>query len=274
MRTKKIHLVVIDPQNDFMDLKDSALPVTGANADMDRLAAFIRAHGHRLEDIHVTLDSHQVVDIAHPSWWRDAKGKMVQPFTLIKADDIRAGIYVPRDPGQLKRSLEYAEALEKTGKYFLFIWPEHCLIGTWGHGIQANLATALSEWQRNEYALVDYVTKGSNPFTEHYGGLMAEVPDPNDPTTQLNTGLISTLQTADMILIAGEALSHCVKETINQIVDNIGQDHVGKITILTDATSPVPQNPGGPDFPAIAAQWLADIQQRGVQVSTTTTFFN
>jgi nicotinamidase-related amidase len=133
---------------------------------------------------------------------------------------------------------------------------------------------ALCKWQRDEFALVDYVTKGSNPYTEHYGGLMAEVPDPNDPTTQLNTGLISTLQSADMILIAGEALSHCVKETIDQIVANIGPDHVGKITILTDATSPVPQNPGGPDFPAIAAQWLAGIQKSGVQVSTTATFFN
>lgn len=273
MRTKKIHLVIIDPQNDFMDSPKSALPVTGANVDMDRLAAFIRSHGHRLEDIHVTLDSHQVVDIAHPSWWRDAQGNSVTPFTLIKADDIRAGIYVPRDPGQLKRSLAYAEALEKTGKYMLFIWPEHCLIGTWGHAIQENLATALTQWQRDEFAQVDYVTKGSNPFTEHYGGLMAEVPDPNDPTTQLNTGLISTLQTADIILIAGEALSHCVKETIDQIVDNIGTDHIGKLVILTDATSPVPQAPGGPDFPAIAATWLTDVQKRGVQVSTTTSFF-
>ena len=273
MRTKKIHLVVIDPQNDFMDLPQSKLAVAGANADMDRLATFVRTHGKRLEEIHVTLDSHQVVDIAHPAWWRDAQGKQVQPFTLIKADDIRAGIYVPRDPGQLKRSLAYAEALEKTGKYFLFIWPEHCLIGTWGHGIQENLANALNEWQRDEYAMVDYVTKGSNPFTEHYGGLMAEVPDPNDPSTQLNTGLINTLQTADIILIAGEALSHCVMATINQIADNIGEDHIGKMVILTDATSPVAQAPGGPDFPKMAADWLVDIQKRGVQVSTTTNFF-
>ncbi len=273
-RTTKVHLVVIDPQNDFMDLPKSALPVTGANADMDRVADFIRKHGHRLEDIHVTLDSHQIVDIAHPSWWKDAQGNMVQPFTLIKADDIEAGIYVPRDPAQLKRSLEYARALEKTGKYMLYIWPEHCIIGTWGHGIQENLANAFSEWQRKEYAMIDYVTKGTNPYTEHYGGLLAEVPDPTDSSTQLNTGLIETLQSADVILIAGEALSHCVKETIDQIVDNIGVDHVAKIQILTDATSPVPKNPDSPDFPAIAQQWLVDIQKRGVQVTTTETFFN
>lgn len=270
----KIHLVVIDPQNDFMDLPESTLPVTGANADMDRLAEFIRKHGHRLEDIHVTMDSHQVVDIAHPAWWRDSQGKMVSPFTLIKADDIEAGIFTPRDPGQLKRSLDYTRALEKNGKYMLFIWPEHCRIGTWGHSVQKNLSDALLEWQRSQYAMVDYVTKGTNPFTEHYGGLLAEVPDPTDPSTQLNTGLITTLQEADIILIAGEALSHCVKETVNQIADNIGPDHIAKIKILRDATSPVGQNPGGPDFPAIAEEWIREIQGRGVQITTTETFFN
>ena len=274
MKSTKVHLVIIDPQNDFMDSPQSALPVAGANADMDRLAEFIRTNGKKLEDIHVTLDSHQVVDIAHPAWWRKADGTMVDAWTLIKADDIEAGIYTPRDKNQYKRSLEYARQLEKTGKYILIIWPEHCRIGTWGHGVQENLMSALLDWQRNEFAMVDFVTKGTNPYTEHYGGLQAEVPDATDPSTQLNTKLLQTLQTADIILIAGEALSHCVKETINQIADNIGEEHIKKIQILTDATSPVAKAAGTPDFPAIAQQWLHDIQQRGVQVTTTTTFFN
>jgi nicotinamidase/pyrazinamidase len=270
----KIHLVVIDPQNDFMDFDKSSLPVAGAGADMDRVAAFISAHGGKLDDIHVTLDSHQVIDIAHPAWWKDAKGQMVTPFTLITASDIEAGIYTPRDPKQRQRSLNYVKQLEATGKYNLFIWPPHCIIGTWGHGIHAGLMDALLAWQSDEYAMVNYVTKGTNPFTEHYGGLMAEVPDPEDPSTQLNTGFLEVLQKADIILIGGEALSHCVKETINQIVDNIGVDHVKKIKILSDATSPVGQAPGGPDFPAIAKSWLNEIQKKGVEVTTTTDFFN
>ena len=113
-----------------------------------------------------------------------------------------------------------------------------------------------------------------SPYTEHYGGLLAEVPDSQDPSTQLNTHLLQTLQEADIILIAGEALSHCVKETLDQIADNIGPEHVKKIQILTDCTSPVPAAPGGPDFPVIAQQWLKDIQKRGVQLTTTTSFFN
>lgn len=63
----KVHLVIIDPQIDFMDSKGSALPVPGANADMNRLAAMIGRVGNKLEDIHVTLDSHRIIDIAHPA---------------------------------------------------------------------------------------------------------------------------------------------------------------------------------------------------------------
>lgn len=279
----KVHLVVIDPQNDFMNiLKDpqnpslgykSALPVEGANDDMDRLAAFINKYGNKLDDIHVTMDSHQEVDIAHPAWWRDASGKIVAPFTLITADDIEAGIYSPRDPGQRERSLSYVKALEAAGKYKLFIWPPHCRIGTWGHGVQENLMDALLNWQVKEYAMVNFVTKGTNPFTEHYGAVIAEVPDPEDPGTQLNNGFLEVLQKADVILVAGEALSHCVKETINQIVEFIGPDHVKKIKILTDCSSPVGQAPGGPDFPQIAKDFLRDVQKQGVELTTTTTFF-
>ncbi len=273
-KARKVHLLIIDPQNDFMDLQGSKLAVAGANEDMNRLAEFIRQYGPRLTDIHVTLDSHQVVDIAQPAWWKDADGNMVSPFTLITSDDIIAGRFTTRNPSHRARSIAYTQELEKNGKYNLFIWPPHCLIGSWGHSVQENLSNALIEWQTKEFAMVDYVTKGTNPFTEHYGGLLAEVPDATDPSTQLNSDLIQVLQDADEIPIAGEALSHCVMATINQIADNIGDEHIKKITILTDATSPVPQTPGGPDFPAIAQQWLKDIQKCGVKVSTTTTFFN
>lgn len=37
----KVHLLIIDPQIDFMDLPGSALPVAGANADMDRFAPLL-----------------------------------------------------------------------------------------------------------------------------------------------------------------------------------------------------------------------------------------
>lgn len=268
-----VHLVIIDGQNDFMDQPGAALPVPGATDDMKRLAAFITGNYKKISAIHATLDSHQIVDIAHPAWWVDKNGMHPAPFTLISADDIEANIWTPRNPAYRQRSLEYARTLETTGKFQLIIWPPHCLVGTSGHAVQKDLMDSLLLWQEQKHAMVDFVTKGSNPFTEHYGGLMAEVPDPTDPTTLLNKDLLETLADADIILIAGEALSHCVKETLNQIADNIGDEHIKKIQILTDCCSPVAAVPGA-DFPAIAQQWLQEIQQRGVRTTTTTTFFN
>lgn len=282
-----IHLVVIDPQNDFMGNDDGSpysvsfkdgtalaatLAVKGAVSDMKRLAAMIDRVGPRLADVHVTLDSHRVIDVAHPGMWRDDAGRPPAPFTIIRHDDIKSAIWQPRNFAHRKRMLDYAAALETTGKYLLIIWPEHCLIGSWGHNVEANLAAALSRWERTQFANVDYVTKGSNPFTEHYGALMAEVPDPEDPSTQLNMDFIKILEEADIVGVAGEASSHCVKETIGQVVANIGPDHLKKFHILTDCMSPVPAAPGTPDFPAIAEQFLKDMAGCGMVLTTSDKF--
>jgi nicotinamidase-related amidase len=270
----RIHLLLIDPQNDFCDIAGAMLPVTGANEDMKRLTALIDRIGHKLEDIHVTLDSHRLIDIAHPAWWQDEKGNSPAPFTLIFAKDIRAGIWTTRHPGFLKRSLAYAEALEATGKKILCIWPPHCLIGTWGHNIHSDLNGALQRWSASEFAMVDYVTKGSNPWTEHYGAMMAEVPDSEDPSTALNTQFITMLRDADIIGVAGEAGSHCVLETVNQIADNIGDEHLKKFHIITDGISPVGAVPNGPDFPAIYKDWLQMMSKRGMVLTTSTDFLS
>lgn len=268
----RVHLIIIDPQKDFMDDPDSALAVPGANEDMSRLAVMIDRVGHKLEDIHVTLDSHKVIDVGHPGMWRNEDGEHPAPFTMISADDIENNIWTPRNPSFRKRLLDYARALEAVGKYLLMVWPEHCLIGSPGHAIQEELFNALQRWERKEFANINFLTKGTNTFTEHYGALMAEVPDPNDPGTMLNTDFLEILAAADIVAVAGEALSHCVKETVNQIADNIGEEHIKKFHILTDCSSPVSQVGDGPDFPAIAQDWLKEMEGRGMKLITSDSF--
>jgi nicotinamidase/pyrazinamidase len=268
----KAHLVIIDPQNDFMDQKGATLPVTGAIKDMERVGLMVNRIGARLDDIHVTLDSHRVIDVAHPGFWRDQNGHSPFPFTIISHDDVKNGIWTPRSQGYQAQMLRYTAALAAGGKFPLMIWPEHCLIGSWGHNVVDILKLRLNDWERKQFANVNYVTKGTNAFTEHYGALMAEVPDPADPSTQLNGEFINVLQGADIIAIAGEASSHCVKTTVEQIVDNIGDQHLPKIHILQDCMSPVPQTPGGPDFPAIAGQFLKDMEKRGLVLTTSDAF--
>ena len=272
MSTLKVHLLIIDPQNDFMDSPGATLPVPGANADMGRLAVMIGRIGRKLDDIHVTLDSHRKIDVGHPGMWKNADGKSPAPFTIISADDLRTGIWAPRNPAFQRHFIDYAEALEKGGKYPLMVWPEHCLIGTPGHNVQADLMAALLRWEHEMFANVDFVTKGSNAFVEHYGALLAEVPLPKDPSTLLNTAFLQMLAEADIVAVAGEASSHCVKETVTQIADNIGDAHIKKFHLLTDCMSPVPAIPGGPDFPAIAQAWMEIMQKRGMTLTTSTTF--
>lgn len=268
----KVHLVVIDPQKDFMDDPDSSLPVTGANEDMRRLAAFIARAGKRLEDIHVTLDSHQIIDVGHPGFWRNQNGDRPSPFTMISNDDVKNNIWTPRNSVYRKRMLDYTAALEAGKKYMAMVWPEHCITGTPGHNVQVDLCGALIDWARQEWANIDFVTKGTNVFTEHYGALMAEVPDPSDPSTQLNTDFLKIMESADIVAVAGEALSHCVKATVDQIAENIGPEHIKKFHILTDCSSPVAQVGSGPDFPAIARAWLRDMEKLGMKLTTSKDF--
>ena len=153
---RNTQLLVIDPQNDFCDLPVAwqptdaltgqrttpALPVAGAHADMQRLAQFIRSQGDQLDAITVTLDSHQRFDIAHPGFWQTGTGADVAPFTPITAAQVRAGDYVPRNPAALPRTLQYLDALETQGRYTLMVWPVHCEVGSWGHGVHADVLAA------------------------------------------------------------------------------------------------------------------------------------
>jgi nicotinamidase-related amidase len=269
-------LLIIDPQNDFCDLPSAyrpldpvsgqavvpALPVEGAHADMQRLAAFVRDGLEGITDIAVTLDSHHRLDIAHPTFWRTGPGGAVVPFTQIAAAQVRNGEFLPRDPAALPRTLAYLDELEARGRYTLMVWPVHCEIGSWGHNVHADVKAAYNTWEERRLGVVEMVTKGSNPWTEHYSAIQAEVPDMEDPDTQLNRALVERLDRADLLLIAGEASSHCVRATTEHIVDNLPSGRADKVVLLTDCMSPV----GG--FAAQHAAFMLDMRQRGVRLAT------
>ena len=280
-------LLIIDPQNDFCDVPPAyrpvdpltgaavapALPVAGAHADMLRTAQFISTAGARLDDITVTLDSHHQVDIAHPTFWRragpagafgasGADGDDVPPFTQITAAQVRAGEFLPRDPSALPRTLAYLDALESRGRYTLMVWPVHCEIGTWGHGVHADVRDAYGRWERMRLRNVRKVAKGENPWTEHYSAIQAEVPDSEDEHTQLNTALLAALDRAELLFIAGEASSHCVRATTEHVVANLPGGRPERVVLLTDCMSPVA------GFEAQHQAFLDEMRARGVRLAT------
>ena len=120
---KKIHLLIIDPQNDFCDPQNGTLYVPGAEQDMLRLATMIDRLRDKLVDIHVTLDSHHMVDIAHPIFWRNSEGENPAPFRQITAADVLAGTWTTTLPSARPRVLQYLQDLESNGRYPHVIWP-------------------------------------------------------------------------------------------------------------------------------------------------------
>jgi nicotinamidase/pyrazinamidase len=261
----QVQLFVIDPQIDFCD-PAGALSVAGAEQDMVRLARMVERLAPRLNQIHVSLDSHHLVDIAHPLFWQDRSGSQPPPFTIISAEDVETGRWQAAQPEARERAADYVQALQKNGRYPLCVWPPHCLIGSRGHTVQPVLFEALLNWERR-YAVVDYILKGSNIYTEHYSAIQADVPDPADPSTQVNTILIETLKQADVIAVAGEAGSHCVANTVRDLADHFGDERlVSKIVLLSDAVSPVP------GFDALQSRFLTEMTARGMQTSTTADF--
>lgn len=266
--SKRIELLIIDPQIDFCDPAKGALYVPNAEHDMRRLANMIRRLKDKIDDIHVTLDSHHFIHIAHPIFWKDSHGNHPPVFTRITLPEVEEGKWTTTQPGLYKRALDYVRKLEQNGRYELTIWPPHCLIGSPGHAVFPELFDALTEWEQR-FAFVDFVTKGSNILTEHYSAVQADVPDASDPGTQINTRLIQTLEQADLVAIAGEARTHCVANTVRDIVNGFGDaSYVKKLVLLTDASSDIP------GFEAHAQTFLNEMIARGMQLSTTTEFLN
>lgn len=266
----------------------ASLPVAGAVEDMERLCDLIEAKGHEYDGIFVTLDSHHPLQIFHPAYWRDAMGQPVVvdpaqgkfPFQ-IKSANIRSGLFTPFnaqfryrginpfDPNQpfsgLDWSLYYTDTLEANGRDSLTVWTNHCIIGKVGYSIYPRLAQVLFNWAVKYGRRVQFKPKGENMFTECYGGLKAEVEVPGHKDTVMDMGFIALLQQYDMIDLAGEASSHCVLNTVDQIVDNIGASYLDKLGLLTDAMSPVPLF----DFPKRADDFIVKMKQLGLQTATT-----
>ncbi|HEX6397386.1 MAG TPA: isochorismatase family protein [Steroidobacteraceae bacterium] len=257
-------LLIIDPQNDFCDIPGAALPVAGANADLTRLASFMRHVRAQLTDITVTLDSHASVGIERTTFWSTGTGDEVQPFTQITADDLAAGRFVPRDASRTADVLAYLRALEHGGRYRLVVWPVHCVLGTWGHNIHAGVATELARWEYAHQRSVDRVLKGLNPMTEQYSAVQAEVPLEQDATTRTNHALIARARAGDgPLLVAGEAASHCVAATVEHLFDAMSADERRRVIILRDCMSPVP------GFEAQAEKFFAFALAQGARVTTT-----
>lgn len=295
---KRVDLFVIDGQNDFLasgnepdnwptpfgGKRAGALYVTGADQEALNLAAMIKRLGSRISKIHATLDSHHHNDGSHNTSWKMQDGSSPPPFTQVSHQDVLDQKYVPRFAiamwqgkvvPSFKWAQEYTKALEQNGRATLTLWPVHCEINTWGSAIYHPLKEAYDGWVTEHSNWINYITKGEFPFSEHYSGLRADVPDPSRPDTQLNIPVINDASEAEVIVWSGWAGSHCLRWTALDAINHFGSgsnDFIRKSVFLKDASAPVPNPPGMTLFSDWYDQFLDEVDKRGGTITTTDKF--
>jgi nicotinamidase-related amidase len=260
--TQRIHLVLIDMQIDFCH--DSGnLPVPGALQDIRRTIEFIYRHAGRISQITCSLDAHLPRQIFFPNWWTDDQGNHPAPFTIITAADVAEGSWRP--VVDVDRSIDYVRQLEDRHKKKLCIWPYHTLIGSIGQMLDPELWSAVFWHAVARRTQPHWLSKGSVPHTEHYSIIQPEVPAPDETGGGQNREFLNILAEADQIIIAGEAESHCVLETVEDLVENFGGQPqlLNKIYFLKDCTSPVAHPEI--DFHAIAINRFNEFEKQGVK---------
>lgn len=256
----RICLMAIDVQNTFC-LPDFELFVggqsgTGAIEDNIRLCEFIYRNLGVITEIAPTMDTHTAMQIFHPVFWvNDAGEHPVPAATMITYDAVQTGFWKVNPAiahsvaggnylALQKHALHYVKTLTAAGKYPLTVWPYHAMLGGIGHALVSAVEEALFFHAQARNSQTRFEIKGGNPLTENYSVLRPEVLEGADgrPIAQKNTRFIEKLLNFDAVIIAGQAKSHCVAWTIDDLLTEIqAQDPAlaQKVYLLEDCTSPV-----------------------------------
>jgi len=254
----RICLLPVDVQNTFcipgFELYVGGRSGTGAVDDNRRLSAFIYRNLNAITEICPTMDTHQAMQIFHSIFFINGKGEHPAPFTLISEKDVQQGgwkfnppvgpsLGITEDYAQ-RYLLHYTEKLKKGSRYDLTVWPYHAMLGGIGYALVSSIEEAIFFHTIGRYSQPDFQMKGNNPQTENYSVLGPEVLEDVEgrQIAQKNTRFIQKLLQFDIVIIAGQAKSHCVAWTIaDLLVDILLRDKklAEKVYLLEDCTSPV-----------------------------------
>jgi nicotinamidase-related amidase len=253
----RIALLAVDVQNTFC-IPDFELFVggrsgTGAVDDSRRLCEFVYRNLGSITQIFPSLDTHHAMQVFHAVWLVDEDGNHPGPYTLVSAEDVASGRWranpavaeaLAVDPDYAARHLiHYTRRLAEGGKYDLTIWPYHAMLGGIGHALVSAVEEAVFFHGIARYSNPEFQVKGDNPLTEHYSMLGPEVtegPD-GDSLGSKNSKLIDKLLTFDAVVVAGQAKSHCLAWTIDDLLEEeeLGDRLAERTYLLEDCTSPV-----------------------------------
>jgi len=280
----RLCLIVIDVQNTFcipgFELFVAGRSGNGAVEDNRRLCKFIYRNLPAITQVTATLDSHHAMQIFHSIFLVDDQGEHPQPMTLISEQDILSGRW--KFNGSVADSLEisaeygqeylvhYTHQLRERKKYELTVWPYHVMLGSIGHALVSAVEEAIFFHGIARSSWTDFEVKGDNPLTEHYSAVGPEVlvgPD-GKPVGHRNKRFLQKLVEFDRVVIAGQAKSHCVAWTIDDLLNDIllhDPQLVKKVYLLNDCSSAVVV-PGVVDYTDEAEAAFRKFAQAGMHI--------
>lgn len=278
----RVCLLLVDAQNTFctpgFELFVAGRSGTGALEDSRRLCSFLYRNLGAITQTAVTLDTHQAFQIFHAPFLVDADGRHPDPYTLVTPENVASGRWhIDADAAEvagLARAGEhlaaYVEALAAGGKYDLTIWPFHAMLGGIGHALVSAIEEALFFHSIARRSQTRFEIKGRNPLTEHYSVLGPEVlrGSRGEQLGERNTALIEFLLGFDAVIVAGQAKSHCVAWTVEDLLSDAPE--IGsRLYLLEDCSSPVVV-PGVVDYTEDADAAFARFAEAGAHVVRST----
>lgn len=287
--TSRICLLLIDVQNTFcipsFELFAGGRSGMGAVEDNARLCEFIYRNLGAITQIAPTMDTHTVMQVFHAEFWVDAADNNPPPMTMIHHDDVVEGkwqvnpavtAYVTSGSYEdlQKYALHYTKELDEHGKFPLTVWPYHSMLGGIGHALVSSVEEACFFHNLARNSQTRFEVKGSNPLTENYSVLSPEVlEDPGGrPIAKKNKSLIDKLLEFDAVIVAGQAKSHCVAWTVQDLlteIENRDPTLARKVYLLEDCTSPVVV-PGVVDFTDQANETFQRFAEAGMNLVKST----
>jgi len=308
---QRVCLLAIDVQNTFCipgyELFVGGRSGMGAVDDNIRLCEFIYRNLAEITEIDLTMDTHTATQIFHPVFWINSAGVHPSPMTMITPEDVENAIWqvnpaaassmilgeYPQvcldgcsdkscsdkccsDKYQALQTyaLHYVRRLHQNGKFPLTIWPYHSMLGGIGHAIVSAVEEACFFHNLARGSQTHFELKGSNPLTENYSVLQPEVMSDQQERAiaHKNTAFLQKLLSFDRIIIAGQAESHCVAWTVDDLLSEIQATDPSlaqKVYLLEDCMSPVVV-PGVVDFTDQAIATFQRFAAAGMQVIQST----
>ncbi len=283
-------LLLVDVQNTFclpeFELFVGGRSGRGAVEDSARVSSFLYENLSRVTQVVVTLDTHTAVQIFHPVFWLDEAGEHPPPHTVLSLGDIEAGRWRvnprvvaavgPRPGFDVEDwARHYARRLHEGGKYPLVIWPYHSMVGGIGHALVSVVEEAVFFHSIARQSPSRVEIKGQNPLTENYSVLRPEVLEDSggERVGTLNAPLVDHLLSFDAVIVAGQAKSHCVAWTVEDLLAEIqtrDPRRAERVFLLDDCSSPVVV-PGVADFTAPAEAAYARFAAAGMHRVLSTT---